>query len=182
MIDWAIDRHVEQFIAAIDYSLASFRRSVATVAFAVATYLVLILSTFPVYSVQLLGADPAYLDEAVLALTANTYATTGPHGLGLVVTYAVVTAVAVTNVLGRVRQAGLTGASGLSSALPGLLASGCASCGAGVLGVLGFAGALATLPFEGNLLRLGGLLLVVGYLARAGDPRQCRIASGSGGK
>jgi hypothetical protein len=44
-----------------------------------------------------------------------------------------------------------------------------------VLGLLGFAGAVAALPFHGNLLRVGGLLLLVGYLARAGDPRRCAV-------
>ena len=171
-----LERHASRLLASLAYPLTSRGRTLATVFVAVATYCLLILSTFPTYSLQLLGADLGYLDEAVLALTANTYQTTGTVGLGLIVAYAVTTGVALTAAAGRVRVAGRSGASGLSTVLPGLLASGCASCGAGVLGLLGFAGALATLPFHGNLLRLAGLLLLVGYLSRLGDPRRCVTA------
>jgi len=169
--------HVSRLLAALAYPLTSGWRTLMAGLVAVATYCLLILSTFPTYSMQLLGADLAYLDEAVVALTANTYRTTGALGLSLVVAYAVTTGVALTAAFGRVRVAGLSGTRGLSSVVPGLLASGCASCGAGVLGLLGFAGALATLPFQGNLLRLAGLALLVAYLSRLGDPRTCAVAS-----
>jgi hypothetical protein len=147
---------------------------------AATTYVVLVLSSFPEYSVQMLGAGLEYVDDAVIALTANTYATIGAVGLGLIVAYALLTGVAITNALGRVRRFGVSETSWLSSALPGLLASGCASCGAGLLGVLGFAGALAALPFHGNLLRVAGLLLLVGYLTRVGDPRYCTVTPTDG--
>jgi len=171
-----LGRHVSRLLGSFAYPLTTRGRTLGTISVAVTTYCLLVLSTFPTYSLQLLGADLGYLDEALLALTANTYRTTGAVGLALVVAYAVTTGVALTVAIGRVRVAGRGGAGGLSTVLPGLLASGCASCGAGVLGLLGFAGALATLPFHGNLLRLAGLLLLVGYLARLGDPRQCSVA------
>lgn len=176
-----VERGVEGFLAALGYPLTSTPRMLLAAGVAVCTYVLLILSTFPSYSVQMLGAGVGYLDDAVLALTANTYATIGTVGLALVVTYAVATGVALTTALGRVRHGVGSGASGASSVLPGLLASGCASCGAGVLGLLGFAGALATLPFHGNLLRLGGLLLLGVYLARVGDPRRCTVSPGGEG-
>jgi hypothetical protein len=172
-----VERHVEGFLAAVGYPLTTTPRTLLAAGIAVVTYVLLVLSSFPAYSMQMLGAGIGYLDDAVLALTANTHATIGTLGLGLVVAYAVATGIALTTALGRVRHAGRGGAQGVSSVLPGLLASGCASCGAGVLGLLGFAGALATLPFHGNLLRLGGLLLLAGYLARVGDPRRCRVRS-----
>lgn len=171
-----LERHVEGFLAALGYPLTSTPRMLLAAGVAVLTYVLLILSTFPSYSAQMLGAGIGYLDDALLALTANTYATIGTVGLALVVTYAIATGVALTTALGRLQYGAGSGASGASSVLPGLLASGCASCGAGVLGLLGFAGALATLPFHGNLLRLGGLLLLGVYLARVGDPRQCSVS------
>ncbi|RLM54104.1 hypothetical protein DVK02_11825 [Halobellus sp. Atlit-31R] len=171
------DSHAGRLTAAVAYPFTSASRTVGTVAVAVATYCLLVLSSFPEYTVQMLGADLAYADDAVLALTANTYETIGALGLGLIVVYAVATGVALTTAIGRVRLAGLRSARGVSSVLPGLLASGCASCGAGVLGLLGFAGALATLPFHGNLVRLAGLALLVGYLSRIGDPRRCSVPS-----
>lgn len=171
------DAHVSRLLAAFGYPLATTRRALVTAVFAVLTYCLLVLSTFPAYSMQMLGADLGYVDEALLALTANTYRTVGGAGLGLIVVYAVTTGVALTTTLGLVRDAGPAGARDLWSVLPGLLASGCASCGAGVLGLLGFAGALAAMPFEGNLLRLGGIALLVGYLSRVGHPRRCELAS-----
>ncbi|MFC6730566.1 hypothetical protein ACFQDG_18090, partial [Natronoarchaeum mannanilyticum] len=56
--------------------------------------------------------------------------------------------------------------------------AGCASCGAGVLGALGFVGAMAALPFDGNLLRVGGIALLLFFLGRAGDPQTCSIDGG----
>jgi hypothetical protein len=176
MTTW-LATHVSRLLAAVGYPFTTARRTLATTGFAVATYCVLVLSTFPTYSMQMLGAGPGYADDALLALTANTYRTVGGVGLGLTVVYAVATGVALTTTLGRVRDAGPTGVRDLWSVLPGLLASGCASCGAGVLGLLGFAGALAAMPFEGDLLRLGGIALLVGYLSRVGHPRRCELAS-----
>jgi hypothetical protein len=172
----SFERHAEQFLAALAYPLTSATRALASGGVAAVTYVFLVLSSFPAYSIQMLASDLWYLDDAVVALTANTYATVGAVGLGLVVSYAILTGVAVTTAVGQVRRTGLSGTSGLSTALPGLLASGCASCGAGLLGLLGFAGALAALPFHGNLLRVGGLVLLGGYLARVGDPRHCTVA------
>jgi hypothetical protein len=85
------------------------------------------------------------------------------------------TGVAVTNAVTLFRRARRRGASTALGVLPGFLAAGCASCGAGVLGALGFVGAMAALPFEGNLLRLGGIVLLVFFLGRTGDPRTCSI-------
>jgi len=177
MIGRWLDAHVARLLAALGYPLTSVGRTLATVVFAAATYCLLVLSTFPAYSVQIIGSDVGYLDDTLLALTANTYDTVGAIGLGLTTVYAIVTGVAATTALGRARAVGPAGARGPSSVLPGLLVSGCASCGAGVHGLLGFLGAVATMPLEGNLLRLAGLVLLVGYLSRLGDPRRCRVTS-----
>ena len=161
--------------AALSFPLTTNRRALGAAALSVVTYVGLILSSFPGYSAQMLGADIGYINDAVLALTANTYATIGPFGLGLIVAYAVLTGVALTNVVTQLRMQDISGVRDLLGVIPGLLASGCASCGAGVLGLLGFAGALAAMPFDGNLLRLGGIALLLFFLARSGDPRSCRV-------
>lgn len=119
-----------------------------------------------------------YVDDAVLALTANTYSSIGALGLGLIIAYAVLTGIAITNVIAQLQMQTISGVRDLFSVIPGLLASGCASCGAGILGLLGFAGALAALPFNGNLLRLGGIGLLLYFLYRSGDPRACEVMDG----
>lgn len=60
-------------------------------------------------------------------------------------------------------------------ALPGFLAGGCASCGVGVLSILGFGGVLASMPFGGNLLRFSGVLLLIALIVRTGNPDTCKI-------
>ena len=143
------------------------------------TYVLLVLSSFPGFSVGIITRDPTDVTYAVAALTREVYLGTGWLGLGLVALYALLTGVAVTNAVALVRRARRAGASTLAGIVPGLLAAGCAGCGAGVLGALGFVGAMAALPFEGNLLRIGGIALLAVFLGRTGDPRTCRIHSTS---
>jgi hypothetical protein len=161
--------------AAVGYATGTTRRALATATAAAAAYCLLVLTAFPGYTSQLLRADVTYLDDALVALSANTAATAGVVGIGLVAVYALVTGVAVVVAAGQLRFDGGSAGGGVSGVLPGLVASGCASCGAGVLGALGFAGALAALPFHGNLLRVAGLAVLVWFLARAGDPSTCRL-------
>ena len=160
---------------AVAYPLTSNARLSTAGVVAVATYVVLVLSSFPQFSLQLLSQNPADVGYAVTALTREVYLGTGWIGLTLVTLYALLTGVAVTNSVALVRRARRRGASTAVGVVPGMLAAGCASCGAGVLGALGFVGAMAMLPFDGNLLRVGGILLLLGFLARAGDPRTCSI-------
>ena len=168
-------RYTDRLVAALVYPLTSGTRTLAAVVAAALTYVLLVASAFPTYTFQMIQTDVAYLDDAVLALTANTYTTAGWLGVSLVVVYAVLTGITVVVAGRQVRTRGLRQAGGLSSLLPGVVAAGCASCGAGLVGLLGAAGAVALLPFHGNLLRALGILLLVGYLATAGDPTVCRV-------
>ncbi|SFK88632.1 hypothetical protein SAMN04487950_1643 [Halogranum rubrum] len=161
---------------ALVYPFSSGPRIVTTLVVAAVTFVLLILSTFPTYTMQMLGAGvQRYLVQAFVDLLYTTYRSVGVVGVSLIVAYAVLTGVALVNVAAQVRLTGVASLSDLSGVLPGLFASGCASCGAGVLGFLGFTGALAVMPFHGDLLRAGGLLLLLFFLGRAGDPRRCRL-------
>ncbi|WP_049971077.1 hypothetical protein [Haladaptatus cibarius] len=168
-------RILSELAAALRYPLTSVRRVTVTAIVAGLTYLLLILSTFPEMSMQMLGAGMHWFDDTVVLLTENVLATNGIFGIALIVSYAILTGVAVTNTVAQVQVGGVSSLSDLTGVLPGLIASGCASCGAGLLGFLGFAGALAAMPFHGDLLRVGGLVLLLFFLVRAGDPRECRL-------
>ncbi|WP_123619650.1 hypothetical protein [Halorubrum sp. CSM-61] len=163
---------------ALGYPLTSDARLLSAAVVALATYVILVLSSFPQFSVQVLSTDPTDIGYAVTALTREVYLTTGYLGLALVATYAVLAGVAVTNALALVQRARRRSVSTIVGVLPGLLAAGCASCGAGVLGALGFVGAMAALPFDGNLLRVGGIALLLFFLGRAGDPQTCSLDGG----
>ena len=160
---------------ALAYPLTSNGRLLTAGIATSVTYVILVLSSFPQFSVQILTRDLTDLTYAVTALTREVYLGTGWIGLGLVAAYALLTGVAVTNAVALVRRTRRAGASTLAGVVPGLLAAGCASCGAGVLGAFGFVGAMAVLPFEGNLLRIGGIALLAMFLGRTGDPRTCSI-------
>lgn len=168
--DWA-----RSLSGALVYPLTSDLRLLSTAVGTAVTYVVLVLSSFPQFSAQVLANDPADVVYAVSALTREVYLSTGVLGLTLVTGYAVLTGIATTNALALVRRARRRGASTIVGVVPGVIAAGCASCGAGVLGALGFVGAMAALPFDGNLLRVGGIVLLLFFLARAGDPRTCSI-------
>lgn len=162
---------------ALTYPTTSVSGVLGAVVVAVLTYVLLVLSTFPGMSMQMLGTGLHWLDETLVLLTENVLATNGWFGLALIVSYATLTGVAVVNAVAQASAVGTSSFSDLLYVLPGLAASGCASCGAGLLGFLGFAGALAAMPFHGDLLRVGGIVLLLGVLARAGDPRECRLGA-----
>lgn len=165
---------------ALVYPLTSDLRLLSTAVGTAVTYVVLVLSSFPQFSVQVLGNDLGDVVYAISALTREVYLSTGAVGLVLVAGYAVLTGIATTNALALARRARRQGASTIVGVVPGVLAAGCASCGAGVLGALGFVGAMAALPYDGNLLRVGGIVLLLYFLGRAGDPRTCSLDGGVG--
>lgn len=170
-----VHRWADDLRDALAYPLTSDVRLLIAGAATLVTYALLVLSTFPQFSYQMLTRDPTALVYTISVLTREAYVTTGWIGIALVTAYALLTGVAVTNVVTLFRRARRRGASTLAGVLPGVLAAGCASCGAGVLGMLGFVGAMAALPFDGNLLRLGGIALLVFFLGRTGNPRTCSI-------
>jgi hypothetical protein len=169
-------RFLADLRAALAYPASDPRRLAAAGALGVVTFVGLVFSTFPGYTAQMLSAGVVrYAGTAFVALLETTYRSVGGVGVGLIVAYALLTGVAFVNVGTQVARTDVSGLSDILGVVPGLLASGCASCGAGVLGLLGFAGALAAMPFHGNLLRLAGLVLLLLFLGRAGDPRRCRL-------
>ncbi|AGN00545.1 hypothetical protein L593_02970 [Salinarchaeum sp. Harcht-Bsk1] len=162
---------------ALVYPLTSDARLLGAGVVTIGTYVLLVLSTYPQFTRQFLERDLTDVTYGVSVLTREVYLTSGWLGLSLVVLYALLTGVAVTNAAALLRRRRRSGATGVAGILPGVLAAGCASCGAGVLGALGFVGAMAALPYDGTLLRVGGIVLLVGFLTRSGDPRTCSVGA-----
>ncbi|UHQ95143.1 hypothetical protein [Haloterrigena alkaliphila] len=174
----AVGAHLANLSAAVSYPFETWRGTIALVLVAFATYVLMILSTMPEFSLQMLGDGLHWFEYVVVSLTETVYRTDGWTGLAVVVLYAFLSGIAVVNVAAQLRLVGLSSLTDLSGVVPGLLASGCASCGAGLLGFLGFAGGLAALPYDGASLRVGGLLLLLFFLGRAGHPERCAVTSG----
>lgn len=128
--------------------------------------------TFPAYTIELLTAGIQYWDTAFTELLWLLRASSGVLGVLLVGIYAAVTGVLIVVVTGSMYHQS-TGETGLLTIAPGVLLSGCAGCGAGLLGVIGAFGYASIFPFNGNLIRFLGIFLVVGVLAHIGNPRTC---------
>ncbi|MFB6166656.1 MAG: hypothetical protein ABEJ62_00130, partial [Candidatus Nanohaloarchaea archaeon] len=155
-------------------TLHSQRRFVSAAVLSVSVYSLFVLSTFPEYSWQLLSSDLAYLDDALIALNSNLYASMGLLGTGLMVAYSVLTALVLLHITTQVRRGGVYfSLGGIGGMMPVFFLGGCAGCGAGLIGLLGAAGAIGLLPFQGNGVRLLGSLFLIGFLGYYGDPRTC---------
>ncbi|WEL19103.1 hypothetical protein [Candidatus Nanohalococcus occultus] len=156
---------------------AAFKGKTALKTLAVSSvfYILVTLASFPQYSLQLLGRNILYLDEAVVSLTFNTFSSAGALGLGLTVAYSVLTGVALVNIVEKLRISGLASSKDLATIIPGLTAAGCASCGVGILAFIGLGGTLALMPFNGNLIRVLAVGLLLGVITKNGDPTTCLI-------
>jgi len=164
----------ERLYRALTYPLLSARTTALAVVVAAATYVVLVASADPTAFAAAVAVDVAVLPDLVVASTLGTYRAAGSLGLALTVAYAVLAGVATVVVAANVRN-GDGGTEGLLGVAPGVLAAGCATCGAGLLPLLGVTGAYALFPYAGNLVRALGLVAVLLALARTGDPRVCRV-------
>lgn len=166
---------VRRFGANVAYAVSTPRRALATALVAVGTSVVLAASAYPSFTARMLVAGPAYWEHTLRMLFFVLVEGAGPVGVALVALYALLTGVLTVVVVRQFRTTGPSGLLSVSGALPGLLASGCASCGAGLLGLIGTTGAVAALPFHGNGLRVLGIAVLAVLLARTGDSRRCGI-------
>lgn len=150
-----------------------WKRVLGTASVSLSAFLLTVFSANPGYSFQMLTSDLEYWSLAFLTRLSGLLATSGYPGLFLTAVFSALVGVTMTNTVVQLRMNKLD----LSSlgALPGFLAGGCASCGVGVLSLLGFGGVLASMPYEGNLLRLGGVLMLVALIARTGNPDVCKM-------
>lgn len=163
---------IDRLYRALTYPLLSWVDTVATLGVATATFVLLVASADPAAAAHALSAGTSTLDDVIVTFTVGLYETAGPLGLALTVAYAVLAGVTVVTVVASVTH-GAGGLANLLGATPGVLVAGCASCGAGLLPLLGVAGAYALFPFGGNLVRAGGIAVLLVALARTGDPRRC---------
>ncbi|MFC6965095.1 hypothetical protein ACFQJ8_26865 [Halocatena marina] len=89
--------------------------------------------------------------------------------------YAMLTGIALTNMIAQLRMLQMGSLTSIGGILPGLFAAGCASCGPGLFVLFGMTGTITLLPFQGTVLRLAGLGMFLFFLGLSGDPHECRI-------
>lgn len=169
---------VEQFgneiVRAVRFVSESWKLIGASLGVGVGSFVFFVLLTFPQFSIEMIAAGPSYWDDMLYLLLWLIRESSGWLGVLLLGVYALVTGVLITVVSASIRY-NLQSAGSIMSVLPAILFSGCASCGAGVLGVIGAFGYASLFPFSGNLVRVIGILLVIISLGWLGDPRDCKI-------
>lgn len=95
----------------------------------------------------------------------------GVFGVSLTIIYSILFSVIMVTSYTQIRRYN-RGFKNTLSVIPAVIFSGCAGCGTGVIALLGAAGVTSVLPFGGNLLRAGGIILMVSLLVYVGDPRE----------
>lgn len=177
-----LQRNAIDGAAAVKYSFQTPKRIILTTSITLITSVLFILLIAPSFSYELLTQDITYLEYALTSLIRLEYAEHGRLGLALLSVYALLVGVLSTTVLGRVRlvkqetsEDSQSVLPAVFSTLPGLVLAGCASCGAGLFGLLGIYGTTALLPFGGLGLRAIVIALLLVVLVRTGDPRICRL-------
>ena len=154
-------------------SVSNRRRALGTLLTGFSAFLLTIFSASPGYSMQMLSSGFQYWGIAFITRFTGVIMNTGYTGLFLTILFSTLVGVTMVNTLIQLKMNKVDFSS--LGAVPGFLAGGCASCGVGVLSLLGFGGVLASLPFAGNSLRLGGIILLTILIVRTGDPETCEI-------
>lgn len=151
------------------------RKVVLTFAAAFVSYSLMVLASFPSYSTQLIGRGLFYIPEAIRMSSLYVFDGSGYIGILLTLVYSILMGVTVSVFYTQLAMQSFSGFYDMVAFVPGVVVSGCAGCGAGILGLLGFSGVLTLLPFSGNLVRFGGIMIMVALLNRSGDPRECKV-------
>jgi hypothetical protein len=178
-------RFGEELLAALVYPFRAIPRALLTVTLAILTFSVLILASQPFASYQMFIVNLfAYSDLATYVLVLkqtwlmNFHVTVLEYGWSAIVlsgVSAVLTGIALTNMIAQLRMLQVGGIANTGGVLPSVVAASCASCGPGLFALLGFTGAVTFIPFQGTVLRLAGIGLFLFFLGLSGDPRNCRI-------
>lgn len=161
------------FLQGLRGAAANKGRALGTVIAALLTLLITVFSANPGYSLQMLSSGVQYWGIAFITRFTGMIMNAGYTGMLLTLVFSALVGVTMVNTVVQLRRSKLS--LDAAGALPGFLAGGCASCGVGILSLLGFGGVLATLPFEGNLLRLGGVVLLTALVINTGNPDTCKI-------
>ena len=163
----------ESLIKGFKGSLKSKKRVLGTLITGLSTFMLTIFSANPGYSIQMLSSGIQYWEIAFTTRFTGVIMNTGLTGIFLTMAFSLLVGVTMTNTVVQLRMNKIDFSS--LGAIPGFLAGGCASCGVGVLSLLGFGGALASMPYQGNSLRLAAVLLLMALIVRTGDPDTCKL-------
>lgn len=153
------------------------RRGVAVVMISALTFLLFVLLVSPIYSYQMLTSDPMSFGTVVSTMLAdqtlhgyNRIAITGLLAF-LVGTVTVSTAISLITNYNSTGSVSTT-----LGSLIGFASAGCASCGAGVLALMGVTGGASVLPYNGLEVQAFSILILLASMEYVGrQDKICKI-------
>lgn len=164
---------VSEIVRSLRYAVGSIPRALATAVASGIAFLIYIVFSFPRFYLELFLSGNW---EYALRIFLWDFVFTGDYfSLALILVYSVLSGVMLVVLVRQFRFHGTTNARSAFGALPGFIVAGCASCGAGLLGLIGAFGAVSLFPFAGDGVRILGIALILFVLSRTGDPQECRI-------
>lgn len=163
-------KYIEEITKALKSSISTKRRAIFTLSSATLIFILMVLGARLTYSMQMLSYSINLFPRAVKDLF--LYNSNNAIRI-LTVAYALLGGSTLT-VTGLKLKNGSFGVGSLGIA-PGFLASGCAGCGVGIVGIIGLSGGLALLPFHGAEILILGIGFLLVYLYRTGNPETCSI-------
>lgn len=171
-----LERFGGELFAALSYPFLSIGRVLLTAGVAALTFFVLILfaQSMGVIDMVLNNTQLITLEyfESIFLINIEQIETVA---IVMNVAYAVLTGIAITNMVAQLRMLQIGSLANIGGVIPGLFAAGCASCGPGLFAIFGVTGAVSFIPFQETVLRVAGIGLFLLFLGFAGDPRECRI-------
>lgn len=165
-----VEKKFGGFKRGIKSAFSTRKRASSSLLIAVTVFILMNLAARPVTSQQLLVADFFYLPDAVLGSFMPTSFTQKTFTL----VYALLSGPAIVLMYLQFTKFSLS-AKDAASILPGIVASGCVGCGAGFVGLLGLTGAFAALPFNGQLITVAAIILLIYFITKTGNPEICSL-------
>lgn len=163
---------LEKMLAAFMVSFQGWRRKAVFISISLLTYFFFTFNTNIPWNTELLFGNTLGFTK-VISIGTETMLQGGITNLALKVIYSLIIPATLINFGIQLRSKNFNKHT-LTAMLPGFIAGGC-GCGIGLLGFLGVAGAVTALPFQGNLVLLAGLILMIYSLNTMGDPDNCEI-------
>lgn len=171
-----VDISRQKIYTAYRSSFKNRTRKLSVLSISIFTFLLFGFTTGINWHLETIALGLQYLDEVILnSITGVVLG--GKVSLLLTAVYSVLTGIVITNFGVQLAMSNFQGEK-LGSILPGFVATGCASCGIGLGGILGFTGAAALFPFQGDLFKLAGIMLLLYAMNEFGDPEICSINRG----
>ena len=153
------------------------KKGFAVVMISAFTFLLFILLVNPIYSYQMLSSDPMNLTTVVSTMLADQtlHGYTGITITGLLAF--LVGIVTVSTGISIITNYNSTGSvSTTLGSLIGFASAGCASCGAGVLALIGVTGGASILPYNGLEVQAFSILILLGSMEYVGrQDKVCKV-------